>query len=279
MNDPLSIGNRAVVMSVSGGSGSAVALLKLLEHYPAASVVGVFANTQTEAADLYRFLDDLESHTGLTFVRLDQGMDIWDCFERYGVMKMHGAYKASVELKIKPLVKWVQAHYTPEQAVVASGMSWMEPERQDRMKMRWDQHGYGVVHPLNLSPKLSDCEEKEYLQQRGLTPPNLYDKGYPHNNCGGGCILAGMGQWAGFYRDFPEQFAYHERREQAFFDRTGFTILKDRRGGQQRPLTLRQLRERVDAGETFRDFRTACNCMMVATDEDAENAAKETGDG
>jgi hypothetical protein len=100
----------------------------------------------------------------------------------------------------------------------------------------------------------------------------MYADGYPHANCGGACILAGIKQWSGLLRDDPVLFAYHEQKEQEFLaelrkrGRTEITILKDRRGGEVRNLSLQQLREELEQGirkptDTWKV--STCSCMGV----------------
>jgi hypothetical protein len=107
------------------------------------------------------------------------------------------------------------------------------------------------------------------LRGRGIEPPALYLDGYPHNNCGGACILAGIKQWAGLLHDNPTLYRESEEKEQLFLaelrrrGRTEITILKDRRGGEVNNLSLRQLREEIEAGRQVSDSwrQTTCNCM------------------
>lgn len=253
-----------VIVQVSGGAGSALAYLRCCERYR--SVVGLYANTNSEHPDLYDLIDELGRVTGNPVVRINNdGKTIWDVFDKERLLKTpNGACKASVELKTKPLARWIQEHYTAGECVLASGMSWQEEERQKRMNARW--HPYRVIHPLNARPRLTWCQERAYLADQGIAIPSMYDLGYPHNNCHGACILAGISQWVAVLKDFPEQFAVAEKREAAFYKRTGYTILSDRRGGDRLPMTLSTLRKRVELGE-FKDngFRYACNCLGYAT--------------
>ncbi len=70
------------------------------------------------------------------------------------------------------------------------------------------------------------------------------------HNCGGACVKAGQGSWALLLEAMPERYADHERREQALREYLGkdVAILRDRQGGDTRPLTLREFRERRQAG-------------------------------
>jgi hypothetical protein len=264
-----------IVVNVSGGSASAVAYLRCLDRFSADRVVGVFADTRSEHPDLYRVLNDLEKHTGTTLVRLDKGMNIWECFNHFGVMTLpNGACKASVELKQKMLANWTRKHYTPDHAlfgqrcVIAAGMEYSERlDRQKRLSERLKP--YRVIYPLNWRPVLTKCQIHEHLIRIGITPGHLYTKGYGHDNCGGGCVLAGQKQWAMLLADDPDQYAYHEAEEAKFYAKTGYTILNDRRGdGKKKRMSLTQFRERVAAGEVDEgDFRSGCSCMFVGDDE------------
>jgi hypothetical protein len=69
--------------------------------------------------------------------------------------------------------------------------------------------------------------------------------GFPHNNCGGGCVKAGVGHFAMLLDRLPEVYADWERHEDELRDQLGdVSILRDRSGGATRPLTLREVRER-----------------------------------
>lgn len=74
----------------------------------------------------------------------------------------------------------------------------------------------------------------------GIKIPNLYLKGFSHNNCGGGCVKAGKGQWRKLFLEFPERFyqwEIHEKEMQVLLRRP-VAILKDE--------TLEQLRIKVE---------------------------------
>jgi hypothetical protein len=102
------------------------------------------------------------------------------------------------------------------------------------------------------------------LRAEGIEPPRLYRLGFAHNNCGGFCVKAGQGHFALLLEAMPERYAYHERREQELRDHLGkdVAILRDRHGGETRPLTLREFRERRQAGEPCDLFDIGgCGCV------------------
>lgn len=242
---------------VSGGNGSAANLFLCQELFGRERVSAVFADTRSEDPDLYRFLEDVERVSGVEIVRLDQGKNIWDVFDEEGIMRIarKNACKASIKLKREPLDAY-SASLGPH--VTAIGFDWLEPERIAGLMEQKD----GLIFPLAVH-RLTECDFRKMLTDRGIEPSSLYGEGFIHNNCGGGCILAGLAQWAHHYKTHPERYAEDEAREKAFYERTGFTVLRDQSGGTVKSYTLTQLREDVDAGKTFKPMKTpVCGCMF-----------------
>jgi hypothetical protein len=252
--------------------------MRCIEWYGLDRVTLVNADTGCESSGNYALVDALESASGVKIVRLDQGRDIWDVFDEHGVMRMqNGACKASVELKQKPLDAFSRSIFSPDEVLIAIGLSWDEPERQCRLTRRLEP--YQAFYPLNVSPRLTECDIVSELDRYGLPESMAYNLGYTHDNCRGGCVLAGQAQWAGLLHDDPEHFAYCERRERVFYDRTGFTVLKDRRGGRTTSYPLFQLRADKAAGRQFRNtWRSTCGCMSIdetdraSTDEESDQS-------
>jgi hypothetical protein len=87
----------------------------------------------------------------------------------------------------------------------------------------------------------------EWARSENLEPPRLYALGFPHNNCGGGCVRAGQGQFKMLYEQNPERFAVWEAEENELRGQLGdVSILRDRRGGKTNPLPLSLLRQQID---------------------------------
>lgn len=94
----------------------------------------------------------------------------------------------------------------------------------------------------------------------------LDDMGFPHNNCGGFCVKQGQAAFVNLLKTMPERYAYHEQKEADFREDTGkdVAILRDRRGGETKPLTLQQLREDYEAQpeQLTLDDWGGCGCMI-----------------
>jgi hypothetical protein len=72
-----------------------------------------------------------------------------------------------------------------------------------------------------------------------------------HNNCAGMCVKGGQKHWLHLLEVFPDRYAEAEAREQQLRAELGdVAILRERRGGVSRPLTLAELRGRQRARST-----------------------------
>jgi len=146
-------------------------------------------------------------------------------------------------------------------------------DRLHRAKSYW--RPFVNWFPLIEPPFGNKSRIIEELRSAGVREPRLYGAGFVHNNCGGFCVKAGKGQMAHLLNTLPERYLEHERKELEFQDFIGsdVTILSEMRGGVRRNLTLRELRERVEAGEDFRyDQGTACACLNPLNPEVNETA-------
>ena len=250
------------VVSLSGGAASAVALERALITYD--TVVPLFADTLIEDVDLYRFLDDLADHFSVDVVRIADGRDIWEVFRDARFLGTSRVDPCSRILKREIINNWIAENH-PE-SVRVYGFTPEEPERAERVAAR---AGWECAFPLLDPPILSNVQIRQHICDWGIELPRLYRLGFEHNNCGGGCIKAGQRQFRHLYLQLPDVFAEWERREQEMRDYLGrdIAILRDRAGGETRPLTLAEFRGRVSQGvcDMF-DGGAACDCMGATND-------------
>ena len=109
------------------------------------------------------------------------------------------------------------------------------------------------------------------LKELGVDRPRLYDLGFSHNNCGGFCVKAGLGQFAHLLKVLPERYAHHEQKEHEFREFIGkdVSILRDRRGGETQSMTLEAFRGRIEEGEEF-SYDTGWECLCFVETEELE---------
>lgn len=244
------------VVMFSGGIGSWCAARRV------APATLLFADTLIEDADLYRFIGESSPSLG-TLVRIGDGRTPWDLFDLEGFIGNTRIDICSRVLKRDLIRRWLVEHCDPATTTVYLGIDWTERHRFERARERWLP--WKVEAPMCEPPLLSKAEMLAELRTAGIEPPRLYSMGFPHNNCGGACVKAGVSHWIHLFNVLPNVYYQWERREAAFRERTGkdVAILRDRSGGKTRPLTLAALRERIEAGQAQTELDWGgCGCAV-----------------
>ena len=252
---------RHIVM-FSGGVGSWAAAKRVAARHGTDDLTLLFADTSMEDEDLYRFIDEAAANVGGQLVRIADGRTPWDVFrdERMLTQRFDPCSKI---LKRQLADRWIAERFTPDTAVRYVGVDWSESHRYDRLRDRMAP--WRVEAPLCEPPFLTKGQMLDALKAEGIAPPRLYAMGFSHNNCGGFCIKAGHGHFVTLLRAMPERYAFHEQKERELRAELGdnAAVLRDRRGGVTRPMTLRELRERVEAGSEPDAFDIGgCGCFV-----------------
>lgn len=124
-----------------------------------------------------------------------------------------------------------------------------------------------IEAPMQWVPVWGKEQMIKETEALGIRVPRLYYMGFPHNNCGGRCVAAGITHWVTLYhRDRPAymEWAEEERITMELFAARGIqqmTMLKDRRGGITQNLSLYDLAKRIESGEKFSQFEWGgCGC-------------------
>lgn len=231
------------VVNFSGGAGSYAAAKRAISRYGGEHVTLLFCDTLTEDADLYRFLDDCERVLPAKLVRIADGRDVWQLFHDVRYLGNTRISPCSTVLKRNLGDKWVVDNEPA--AVRVFGIDITEAHRVKRLEKQLEN----VWCPLLDKPYLTKGEQIAEIVADGIAPPRLYALGAPHNNCGGGCVKAGMAHWRWLYHALPCEYAKWERNERLLRDviGEGASILRDRTGGTTVPLTLEQFRKRIEA--------------------------------
>lgn len=256
---------RAVVM-FSGGAGSWGAAKRNVERYGVENTQLLFADTLIEDEDLYRYLGQAAENVGAPLVKIAEGRDPWQVFFDNRFLGNTRIDPCSRVLKREFMRKWLEANCDPANTTVILGFDWSEIHRFERAKKYWEP--WRVEAPLCEKPYLSKDQVLDWMRNEGIEPPRLYAMGFEHNNCGGFCVKAGQAQFERLLRTMPERYRYHERKELELrlFLGKDVSILRDRRGGSTKPLTLKAFRERLEGDSTLFDQSEwgACSCMAEA---------------
>ena len=233
------------IVSLSGGSASAVAADRVIERYGLDRVTLWFADTLWEDEDLYRFLDDLESRWEKPIVRFTDGRNPLQVAEDKKLIPNSWAAPCSHVLKQIPFKDFLEQE--PKPVTVHLGLDWTEEHRHAKPKEIYEGiDGVTVDFPLMWEP-LPYMAYTKTIEEWGIKSPKLYQMGFPHNNCGGRCVRQGMKEWLRLREFMPGRF--NEVRDWELEQRakggarTNRSILKDRKGGTTKELTLATLEQ------------------------------------
>ncbi len=246
------------------GSNSAAHILALIDALP---------EFHEDPTGRVQQLDTIRQTMALAvpqLVWLADGRDPWTLFFERKFLGNSRVDLCSKELKRDIADRWLKANRDPAVTTVYLGMDWTEEHRFTEAKARYARTGYRCDAPLCEAPFLPAFWKGDlYAELRALgIEVELYRLGFPHNNCGGFCVKAGQAFFALLLRTRPVVYAFHEAKEKAIRLILGdVSILKDRRGGVTRTLTLEAFRLRLEAGGAYdRNDFGSCGCMGEATE-------------
>ena len=251
----------SISVRLSGGAASYVAARLILEEHGHEGVALVFADTKIEDEDLYRFLDDIEMSLDHPIIRIAEGRSPWEVFNDERMMGNSRIDPCSKILKRKLLDKWGIDNCVTGHTLII-GYDATEGHRLSTLKSR--------IAPIKVRAPLHERgiwreQIHEIVKADGIRLPRLYTMGFPHNNCGGFCIKAGQASFALLLENMPIRYAEHEAKEEAFRARLGkdVSIMRDRRGGINRPLTMRAFRERHELQPSLLDRSDLGGCLCM----------------
>lgn len=239
------------IVSLSGGTASAVAAHRVIERYGSENTSLWFADTSWEDEDLYRFLKDLEHFFKIPIQRHVDGRTPLEVAEQRKLIPNNRFAPCSMELKVRPFRECISQLSKP--LTVHLGLDWTEMHRAERPKKEYEtMPGVTVDLPLLWKP-MANPPHRLTTESWGIRTPRLYDMGFPHNNCGGRCVRQGKGGWIRLQQMFPKRFAAvrdWEKEQQAKGGaRANHTIAKDQSGYSTTPLSLTTLEARLGGAQ------------------------------
>lgn len=256
---------RQHVVMLSGGVGSWASAKRVVAKHGTDNLWLLFADTLIEDEDLYRFLEEAVDNIGGQFVRIKDGRDPWQVFHDVGILGNTRIDPCSKHLKRDLLDAYLAENFDPANTTVYVGIDWSEEHRFTAMSARKAEAGWHYEAPLCDPPYLLKNVLLAMLEAELIRPPRLYGMGFPHNNCGGFCVKAGHATFKMLLQNFPDRYKNHEAEE--FFFRwvhsQPFTILRDRRGGKTKQLSLEDFRKRIEAKQRIDEFDFGgCGCAI-----------------
>jgi hypothetical protein len=241
----------AHVVQYSGGIGSWAATRRVIAEHGTDNLVLLVADTRVEDPDLWRFVRDSTVHIGVPPTVVADGRTPFEVFTDQRFLGNSRLAPCSAILKQRPARAWLTANTDPADTVLYVGIDWSEAHRTPAIVRGWAP--WTVRFPMCDEPHLSKQDILDAARAAGLQPPRLYELGFSHNNCGGACVRGGQKHWLHLLTVFPDRYAEAEEHEQRLREQLGdVAILRERRSGVSRPLTLTELRHRHQAAAATR---------------------------
>lgn len=256
------------IVSFSGGVGSALTAFIVAKTYGPENTIILFADTLIESPDLYEFNQKVVDKLGCEYIVIADGRTPWEIFRDVKFMGNSRVDPCSRILKRDLIKKWLKDNFTPEECNIFVGIDCYEEHRL--VKVIENNKPYVYRSILIESNIFLDNDDKIWFcQQNDLPIPILYKIGLPHNNCGGFCVKAGLGQFKKLYEELPEVYIHHENMmEEVMKENPKLrSFLRKQVNKQQLYLTLKQYREQYleknykSVEEDSQDFG-GCGCAI-----------------
>src|SRR5690606_36495097 len=222
------------VVSVSSGVPSALTAIEVINRYHGVSPIElVFADTQAEDEDNYRFLEALEAYTGYTITRLSVDKTPLDIMQEQVVVFTQVFAPCTRILKLEPIFAHVETLQSQGyQVVMHIGYDLGDKHRGrlDSTTRKWKSKGCIVKYPLVVALVVDPLSE---IKRLGIVPPRSYEYGFKHANYlgQGGCVKFGQSDMIKVYEMFPDTYMKREtvelniRKRQAVWSITNAIIL------------------------------------------------------
>ncbi|WP_073227425.1 hypothetical protein [Streptomyces sp. NBRC 110465] len=234
------------IVQYSGGIGSWAAAMRVAERHGVDDLVLLVADSRAEDEDLWRFIEETARYLTVEPVIVADGRDPWQVFHDVRFLGNSRLAPCSVHLKQLPCRRWVEANVDPDDSILYVGFDHTEIRRIPGTTRGWAP--WRVEFPMCEEPTMSKEQMLQWARDIGIDPPRLYAWA-DHNNCAGMCVRGGQKHWAKLLEHEPQRYAEAERREARLRAHLGkdVAILRERRGGVSRPLTLAEHRQRLQA--------------------------------
>lgn len=252
------------LVQYSTGAGSAYVAHLAVQNRGAENVMLITADTLVEDDDNWRFGREVWGLIGKPlWVRVIDGRNPMEVGRDARCVPNNRMAVCSRVLKRDLIRTYMDSGLDSKTATVMLGFDWTEEKRFMDAIPHWEP--WKVECPL-MDVSITKAGMLDWFVAQGVEPPRLYADGFSHANCGGGCVRGGHAQWRLLLETHPERYAWWEREEQVTREMLGkdVAILRDRRNGQSRPLTLTEFRKRVqlDRTDCDEDDWGACGCFM-----------------
>lgn len=240
--------DKVQIVLFSGGLSSYEVSRRVIGHYGKTNVQLWYFDTLIEDEDVYRFIRESQEILGVEVKFFKDGRNPWQVFKDERFIGNSRVPLCNRVLKRELLERTLRLFHPKKNVVLHFGYDFYETNRMNKAKSRWTEYGYEICFPLVQPPFLEKSALIKKVELEGIKAPKLYLNGFLHNNCGGACVQAGIKQWSKLWFEFPDRFLWHEEQELHLreFLNKDVSILRDRKNKSTKPLTLQELRTRLD---------------------------------
>lgn len=254
--------NTIITISFSGGLGSFASAHYCKDLFKGQEIELVFCDTLIEDEDLYRFIEEASNKLELPLVKLSDGRNPWQVFTDMGFQGNSRIAPCSKVLKTDVIWEYIKERNEPTKLVL--GMNFDEPERYDRAKNNWRKRSrlVDIYCPL-VELQITEEKKNDLLKFYDIEKPRLYKLGFPHNNCGGFCVRAGLSQFALLKREFPDRFIWHKEQQNNLIKQrpeANKPFLRKQKDGVINYITLEEFESMKEKSPEF-DFG-GCGCFV-----------------
>lgn len=194
------------IVFFSGGLSSFSVAHHLKTNFPNDNILLYFTDTKWEDEDLYRFIDEVSDKLELPMLIHSSGINPVQLMIKQHIIFNSRMGNCSSILKMKvadnylkkgivPLIEeWRNKQYLKSDDFITNatlyfGISFDEYHRTKAIKENWKP--FEVEFPL--CKIFYDFDE--LLKKYSIEKPQMYLKGFTHNNCKGRCVKAGKGHY------------------------------------------------------------------------------------
>jgi 3'-phosphoadenosine 5'-phosphosulfate sulfotransferase (PAPS reductase)/FAD synthetase len=224
------------IATISGGIMSFYTAFLAIQKYGRENVLLYFNDTKWEHKDLYRFLDDIKNNLGKDIYFDSDTRNPEQVFFDEHFLGCNRVPICSRVLKAERLQKFYK---DGDNLIFGIGID--EKHRMQRIIAAY-QIVYAktgkychIEFPL-IEQNISRQKIDEWYFRTGIKKPELYNLGFEHNNCSGGCVRQGKKQWRKLLKIMPDVFQAREDLENRFREQFG-------KGSYLKDMTLKEFRE------------------------------------
>lgn len=254
------------IVSYSGGIGSAITADMICKEYGRDNVVLLFADTLIEDNDLYRFNIDVINLLRCRFERIAEGRTPWQVFNDVKFIGNSRIDPCSKLLKRDLIKKWIRSNYTSDNCIIWVGIDASESHRLSPVV----QNNLPYIYRSMLIERdifITSKDKLNWCKDNNIEIPKLYRMGFPHNNCGGFCVKAGLTHFSMLYKLLPDVYRKNEEEEQAAITANPNLkpFLSKTINGVKFYLSLKEYRERFLENDSYKENEYeygGCGCAL-----------------